>query len=215
MDTADVLFIAAEPRELHGFMKFWREVRPLRLPVYWSRAAVWKTKRVVGVANGAGRARAAGAAAAVPYKALCSVGFCGALDAALDIGDIVVGDASLQPRTAKPHTVGRVATIDHIAQSVEEKKQLRAQGAVAVEMEAGAFQDTAFYCIKSVSDLAGESFANDLNAALRPDGRISVATLLWNACRSPLARFGELNRLRVRSKIASNTLGEFLDTCEF
>lgn len=215
MDTADLLFIAAEPREFDGAMKFWRDVQPLRLPVYWSRSATWKSRRIVAIANGAGQTRAAGAERAVPYKTLCNVGFCGALDAKLQIGDIVVGDAWLQPRTARPHAVGPLVSLDHIAQTAAEKQQLRNTGAIAVEMEAGAFRAMPGYCIKAVSDLAGESFANDLNAALQPDGRFSISKLLLHACMRPIARFSELARLRARSRIASNSLGEFLDSCEF
>ncbi len=215
MDTADLLFIAAEPREFDGAVKFWSDVRPLKLPVYWSRAATWKSNRVVAIANGAGQARAAGAVKAVPYQKLCNIGFCGALDAKLQIGDIVVGDAWLQPKTKRRHTVGLLASLDHVAQSREEKQQLRATGAVAVEMEASAFRYLPCYCIKSVSDLAEETFANDLNAALQPNGRFSIPTLLMNACARPIVRFSELKRLQTRSRIASDTLGEFLDSCEF
>jgi hypothetical protein len=220
MDTADILFIAADRREFAGAMRFWRNIRPAKLrpeqlPVHWARSAVWKDKRILAIANGAGPHRSAHAAQAAPYRTLVNIGFCGALDPKLRIGDIVAGDWWLQPRTSKPFTAGRIASIDHIAQTAEEKKRLRATGAIVVEMEAAGLEKLPCYCIKSVSDLADESFANDLNSVLQPDGRLNVARLLMYACLRPFSRIPELKRLQQRAEIASNNLGEFLESCEF
>jgi uridine phosphorylase len=215
MDTADILFIAADPREFEGAMRHWRGVRELALPVHWSRAATWKEKRIVAIANGAGPKRAAMAAQAVPYGTLCNIGFCGALDRRLQIGDIVVADWWLAPRSTARHVVGRLASIDHIAQTAEEKRRLRATGAIAVEMEAAGLDNLRGYCIKSVSDLADEAFANDFNAVLQPDGRMSIPQLLLRASLRPFSRFPELKRLRERARVASASLGEFLESCEF
>ena len=66
---------------------------------------------------------------------------------------------------------GPIASIDHVAQTVAEKRQLRKTGAIAVEMEAAAVLERArawkvpFYCVRAVSDRASEGFALDLNAA--------------------------------------------------
>jgi hypothetical protein len=113
------------------------------------------------------------------------------------------------------HATGRIASIGHIAQTAEEKRNLRQTGAIAVEMEAGGLTGLPFYCIKAVSDLADESFANDLNSVLQLDGRMNIRKLVWHACRRPVPRFGELLRLRERAKMASKQLGEFLESCEF
>jgi hypothetical protein len=215
MDTADILFIAAEPMEFEGAMRHWTDVEPLKLPVHWARSATWKAKRIVAIANGSGRKRSAQAASTVSAKAIVSVGFCGALNPSLQIGDIVVGDAWRQPRTHRPHFKGPIASIDHIAQTAQEKRQLRKTGALAVEMELAGLAGLPCYCIKSVSDLAVESFTNDLNSVLNPDGRMNIAKLVFNACLKPLPRFAELLRLQQRAKRASNTLGEFLESCEF
>jgi hypothetical protein len=215
MVTADLLLIAAEPIEFEGVMKYWASVQPLALSVHWARSATWKGKRIIAIANGAGRKRAAQAASTVSTKALVSLGFCGALDPALRIGDIVVGDAWRQPRTHLPHFKGAIASIDHIAQTAGEKRELRKTGALAVEMEVAGLSGLPCYCIKSVSDLAVESFTNDLNSALAPDGRMNIAKLVLHACLKPLPRFAELLRLQQRAKLASHTLGEFLESCEF
>jgi hypothetical protein len=215
MITADILFIGAEAREFEGAMGYWTDIQPLILPVHWARFATWRGKSIVAIANGAGPRRATQAASAVGFKTLVNVGFCGALDPALKIGDIVVGDAWRQPRTYRAHFKGPIASIDHIAQTVNEKRQLRHKGAIAVEMEAAGLAGLHFYCIKSVSDLAVESFANDFNSVLNADGRVNVSKLLWKAWLRPASRFPELIRLQERSKLASSTLGEFLDSCEF
>jgi hypothetical protein len=215
MVTADILFIAAEPIEFEGAMGHWTEIEPLPLPVHWARSATWKAKRIVAIANGAGRKRSAQAASTVSAKAIVSLGFCGALDPSLQIGDIVVGDAFRQPRTHRAHFKGPVASIDHIAQTAQEKRQLRQTGALAVEMELAGLAGLPCYCIKSVSDLAVESFTNDLNSVLNPDGRMNITKLIFLACLKPLPRFAELIRLQQRAKLASHTLGEFLESCEF
>ena len=215
MDTADILFIAADPREFDGAAKFWTNVKPVPLPVHWARTARWKNRRIVAIANGAGPHRSAEAARAVPYRTLVNLGFCGALDPRLQVGSIVVGDAWLQPRTSHQHSTGPIASIAHIAQTAAEKRELRDTGALAVEMEVAGLAGRPCYCIKSVSDLADESFANDLNAVLNRDGRMNIPKLLLNACLRPATRFPELFRLKNRAQLASNTLGEFLESCEF
>jgi hypothetical protein len=215
MDTADILFIAAEPIEFVGAMRHWTHIQPAPLPVHWARSAQWKGKRIVAIANGAGPRRSAQAASAVRYTKIVNLGFCGALSPALRIGDIVVGDACRRPRTFRPHFLGKIASIDHIAQTAREKRQLLQTGALAVEMEVAGLVGLPFYCIKSVSDLAVESFANNLNAVLKPDGRLNIPKLVFNACLKPASRFAELIRLQKRAQLASNTLGEFLESCEF
>src|SRR5438874_991555 len=81
-----------------------------------------------------------------------------------------------------------------------------AAGVAAKATELGA----PFYCLRSVTDLADESFGLDFNAALRPDGRFDTMRLIAASCRRPLSLLPELLRLGVRCRIASRTLGEFV-----
>lgn len=215
MATADILFLAAEPRELTATLRFWQNVRPISLPVHWARQAMRKGRPVIAVANGAGPERARLAEKTVEYRALCNVGFCGALDPVLHVGDIVVSDAHLPVRSTRPYVSGPVASIDHIARTTAEKGSLHAQGAIAVEMESAGLAGLPFFCIKSVSDTAGETFANDFGAALLPDGRFSTARVLRSALHRPFARVPELIRMGRRAALVSRSLGEFLDSCEF
>ena len=70
------------------------------------------------------------------------------------------------------------------SQKASEKKKLRESGASVVEMEAAAVArasedlNVPFYCIRAVSDLANEDFANDFNKYLMPDGRFHIVRLV-------------------------------------
>ena len=229
-----LLLIAAEPREFSGLLKFCRKVRKLDWPVHWARAAELNGREVALLANGAGAARAAQAVeVAGSFEKLgliCSMGFCGALDETMTVGDIFVAErvqmrggeyAAVRPQSRRRHGAGVLASIDHVAQTAEEKRDLRAHGASAVEMEAAGVAAKAaelnlpFCCIKSVTDLAAESFDLDLNAALRPDGGFDTMRLIAASCRRPLTRLPELIRLGRRARTASQTLGEFVADCGF
>jgi len=227
---APLLFLAAEPRELTHWIAHWTDLRPLSLPVHWSRAGNWNGRPVLAIANGAGPARARAAVeAAAPVSAVCNIGFCGALDSALHPGDVFIAtevrngaSASAAKRPAGPPArSGPLASIDHIARTAREKRELRSAGALVVEMEAaGAARAAAalnvpFYCVRAVSDLAGEDLHNDFNAALRPDGRFSLPRILAGACASPLQRFRELIVLKQRTDLAAKNLGDFLANCTF
>ncbi len=227
---SSILFIAADPREFTGLLTHWDKVAPLHLPVHFARSGRWKGREVFAIANGAGADRAFAAILLAPKaSAICNIGFCGALDESLDIGDVVVatevstGDQSWPaslPQVPHADTV-KVACIDHVAQSAAEKRNLRQTGASIVEMESAGVAraaedlDVPFYCIRAVSDLAGEDFANDFNAALTPDGRFSILRLLAGAVSSPQVKLKELVRLEKRTTLASKKLGDFLAATTF
>lgn len=186
------------------------------------------------VANGAGATHAgpatAAAAAQCRPEAIVSMGFCGALDPALNIGDVFVattvetGGSSFRahlPQSPVPHTQGVLISIDQVAQTAAEKGRLRAAGAGAVEMEAGAVAQfaattgTPLFCVRSVTDTATQSFFLDFNKALRSDGHFGTINLLTSALGNPGKAFPELFRLQRFCRIASRTLGEFIAGCRF
>jgi hypothetical protein len=72
-----------------------------------------------------------------------------------------------------------------------------------------------FYCVKVVTDLAGEDMANDFNSALRPDGHFATMDILRSSLRQPLVRIPELIRLRKRCARSALLLGEFIADCRF
>ena len=222
-----LLFVAASPMEFAGLTKHCTKVTSASIPVHWARTAELNGNEIVMVANGAGSKRAAAAVDAAPRAdAVVSTGFCGALDPVLRIGDIFVAtaiqsDPIQQPQSTRPYATGTLASIGHVAQTAAEKQKLRAAGAAAVEMEAAGVLARAqargvpFFCIRSVTDLAGETFANDFNAALRADGHFATMQILGSAMRHPFLRLPELARLRKRCAIAAQRLGEFLADCRF
>jgi nucleoside phosphorylase len=222
--SGPLLFIAADPREFSGFLPRWQQAQPLQLPVHWARNGRWKGREVIAIANGAGADRALAAALVSPRpSAICNIGFCGALDESLRLADVVVatevrngGDSWPTAGFHSPEAKnGAVVSIDHIAQTAAEKRNLRATGASIVEMEAAGAARAAedlglpLYCVRAVSDLANEDFANDFNAALKPDGRFSILHLVRQG------HVGELLQLQRRTAHAAKKLGDFLNESSF
>jgi len=229
-----LLLIASDPMEFRGILARAERVQPTPLPVDWARTIQLGGHDLLLVANGVGARRAASAvdAAAEAFQpdAVVSTGFCGALDPQLALAD-VVGATSVAAAnrtyqavpiaSAVAHHSGVVRSIDRVAQTAEEKRRLRAGGAIAVEMEAAGVAARAetrglpFYCVRVVTDLAGETMANDFNAALRADGHFDTMVILRATLRRPLARLPELCRLRQRSVRAARVLGVFFANCRF
>ena len=229
-----LLLIASDPMECRGILARAERVQPTPLPVDWARTIQLGGHDLLLVANGVGARRAASAvdAAAETFQpdAVVSTGFCGALDPQLAVADVVVATSiaaadrsfdALPVASAAAHHSGVVRSIDRVAQTTEEKRHLRAGGAIAVEMEAAGVAARAetrglpFYCVRVVTDLAGETMANDFNAALRADGHFDTMVILRATLRRPLARLPELCRLRQRSVRAARVLGVFFANCRF
>jgi nucleoside phosphorylase len=197
-----------------------------RLPVHWAVSGTFQGKPMLAVANGAGAQRAYAAILPDRLEFICSIGYCGALDPALTAAGIFVathinGEPIPQPRSSMAFASGPLASIDHIARTAQEKSDLHAAGAMAVEMEASGALARArelqipCFAVRAVTDLANETLHCDFQRALRDDGTISVARLAVEAVRRPFTCGAELIRLGRRSVSASERLGEFLASCEF
>ena len=228
--TNPLVFIAADPRECEAWVGHWEDSQRASLPVHWARSGTWRGRAILAIANGAGAERARAAVLAAPRPAaICNIGFCGALDGSLAIGDIFTATtirngtrtyAARPPRGPEARS-GLLVSTTRVVQSASEKKKLWESGASVVEMEAAAVARASeeisvpFYCIRAVSDLANEDFANDFNKYLMPDGRFHIPRLLLGALGCPVSRFGELIRLARRTALASKNLGEFLAGCTF
>jgi nucleoside phosphorylase len=225
-----VLFVAAAPMEFRGILARAKDIRTPRIGAEFARQASLVGNEVLLVTNGMGSKRAAGAVdagCAFQPQVIVSTGFCGALDEALQIGDVVAAtavSANGRLRTARGVEAahrGVICSIDHVAQTAGEKRRLRETGACAVEMEAGAVAEKAdglglpFYCVRAVTDLANETMANDFNRALRSDGHLDTMDILRGALRFPTSRVAELFRLRSRCVRAAEALGEFFVGCRF
>src|SRR5271165_3042397 len=147
-----MLFIAAEAREFGGLVPFCRSVRKLDWPLDWARTAELNGRKVFLAANGAGP-KLAGQAVDVArsnaggggMEAVVSTGFCGGLDPEMKVGDVFVAANILSdgvsspvdaPQSRRKYFSGTLVSMDRVAQTAEEKRDLRSAGASAVEMEA-------------------------------------------------------------------------------
>ncbi len=229
-----VIFVAAEAHEFSGLIRRLRDAARLNWPVDFACVAQVNGERWILAANGPGR-RLAGDAVDIAYReekpdAVVSAGLCGALDPRFRIGQIVVaseiaaGDekySALAPAAAQPCECGVVVSIDRVAVSASDKSRLWQSGACAVEMEAGAValraskRGTPFYCVRAVSDLAGEDLPLDFNELRNGSGRFNRVRILQNAMRRPWARIPGLVRLGRNSWRAARALGDFLADCRF
>jgi adenosylhomocysteine nucleosidase len=154
-----------------------------------------------------------------PADGLVSVGFCGALDPALEIGDIIVSGTDVQ--SALPFVRGEILSADRVAVTVAEKRTLREQtGAVAVEMESAAVAAKArewgvpFRCIKVVSDTAREDMPLDFNRYRDAAGRFSRGRIALAALGRPFRAIPALLELDRNCRRAAEKLGEFLADCQ-
>jgi len=231
-----VVLLAAEAREFSGLLR--HTGRPVRLqwPLEYSGAAELNGKRLLLLAGGPGP-RLAGRALDLarqhyPFHGIVSTGFCGGLDTRLRPGSIFVATRvetpdrassfpARSPITHSEYASGPLISTDRVIQSVEEKRELRATGAAAVDMEAAAAGSRAaawqlpFYCVRAVTDAADESFLCDFNAMRDADGRFRRSGIIWAACRQPRRLLPELLLLRRRARLASLALGDFLANCQF
>ncbi len=190
------------------------------------------------VANGPGMKNARAAVEVVCGQqrmpsAIVSVGYVGALDPALEVGQIFLGrrvkrirekvdyqgESPAFPDAARV-AQGTLLTIDRVAQTSQEKGMLRQSGADAVDMEAyavaeeAAKRDIPFYCVRVVSDHAYTDFPVDFNRARRPDGTFAGWKILAQAGFSS-SRWQRLLELKRDAELASQRLADFLKTCTF
>jgi adenosylhomocysteine nucleosidase len=220
------LLVAAEAREFEGILKRAGDVRALPWQgAAFSREAVWKNSRWLLIANGPGpklveRALDRRNDGKHAVDRILSIGFCGALDPALRIGDIVVSGEV--PKGLQASFVqGDVVSVDRVAFTAREKSDLRAAtGAAVVEMESAAVAQKArdwnvpFGCVRVVSDVAGDDLPLDFNRYRNADGRFKRTSIALAALGRPFTVLPRLVRLDRDCRRAAERLGEFLANCE-
>jgi len=214
--------VAAEAREFEGILKRAGEVRPLKWPgAAFSREAAWKRNRLFLIANGPGPRLVERALEKKPdVDRILSIGFCGALDPALRIGDIVVS-GEVPKGLQSSFVQGEVVSVDRVAFTAREKSDLRAAtGASVVEMESAAVAqkarewDMPFGCVRVVSDVAGEDLPLDFNRYRDASGRFKRTRIALAAVGHPFTVLPGLIRLDRHCRRAAERLGEFLANCE-
>jgi len=155
-----------------------------------------------------------------PTDGIVSVGFCGALDPSLKIGDIVVSGDGVE--SARTFVRGEIVCADRVIVTASEKRALRQRtGAIVAEMESAAVAAKArdwgvpFRCIKVVSDIANEDMPLDFNQYRDSAGNFSRARIAFAALRRPFTAIPGLLRLDRNCRQAAQALGEFLADCKF
>lgn len=216
------LVVAAEEREFDGIREQLGGGVPLSWPeARFAREVVARGVRWWLVANGPG-ARLVREALVERrgVDGVISTGYCGALDPALSIGDIVVSGEA--PATGRTFVKGRVHSSDRvIVTSPEKRKLLLATGAVAVDMEAATVGEKAaqwnvpFRCIRVVSDTAQEDLPLDFNQFQDSSGRFSLGRIAMHALLRPFSVLPALLRLNKNCRNAGKQLGVFFADCRF
>ena len=225
--------MAAERQEIEPLARRLERLRRIELGLLWAAAGRLGPLPAALVAGrpGAANARLAVRRAQERFR-LCGVvsaGWCGALDPALRVGQVVVADRVMSDSGSEEYearpvagraTTGPVLTVDHFVATAEEKRRLRQRGAVAVEMEAAAVAAEArrmaipFFCVRAVSDVAEKTFRVDFNRARLPGGQFSTLRAAAAAGFSP-GRWRELLQTWRDARTAAESLGEFLGSCRF
>lgn len=154
-----------------------------------------------------------------------SAGICGGLSPAIGLYDVVAatsvnGFTCHLPASPRAFQRGPLKSVDRVASTPEERKQLAADGSVVVDMEAAVIAEYAqrmgvpICCVKAVSDTCDEGFTLDLNRARDGEGRFRTTAIVGQALRTPWQGLPELLRLRQRALEASRRLGEFFADCD-
>jgi adenosylhomocysteine nucleosidase len=216
------LMVGAEEREFEGILKRAGDISALPWQgAAFSRQAAWKNRRWFLIANGPGPRLVERALNQRPnVDRILSIGFCGALDPTLRIGDIVVSGEV--PKGLQASFVqGDVVSVDRVAFTAREKCELRAAtGAAVVEMESAAVAQKArewnvpFGCVRVVSDVAGDDLPLDFNRYRDADGRFERTRIALAALGRPFTVLPRLVRLDRDCRRAAERLGEFLANCE-
>jgi adenosylhomocysteine nucleosidase len=209
--------IAAMAGELKPLVQGWKAMPARHGESAWQGTVDGDS--CIAVCAGMGKEAAARACAVaaqdVPLTALVSVGWAGALSCGLQAGSAyvvneVVDDATGERfATNSPPRAGnvgalRLVTIDHVALAAEKRRLGEGYQAVLVDMEAAAVarvargQGIAFYCLKAVSDAAGETLP-DFSRYTDAQGHLQLAALLAHVAIRPrywpgLARMGKNGR---------------------
>jgi adenosylhomocysteine nucleosidase len=199
------LVMGAEEREFDGIVKRFGGAKAWDWPTQFAAQAEFNGDRWLLIANGPGKERVEeGLAKKIQVDGIVSTGFCGALDPALRVGDIV----------------RELHSIDRVAVTAGEKRVLReSTGAAAVDMESAALARKAgewavpFYAIRAVSDTALEDMPLDFNAYRGNDGRFSRSRIAMAALARPFSRVPALLRLDRNCRIAAESLGDYFAHC--
>ena len=212
--------IAAMPGELKPLVQGWK---PVPLPAARKGEAAWRGALegvdCIAVCAGMGHQAAERAcnlaSQLAPLTALVSIGWAGALSCGVQPANAYVVNEVIDAATTERFTATRPArdgnpvalklvTIDHVAPPAEKRRLAETYRAVLVDMEAATVARFArahgldFYCLKAVSDVAGEILP-DFSQYTDNQGQLQLPALLAHVAIRPrywpaLARVGNNGR---------------------
>lgn len=227
-----IAIIGAIKDEIAGIKKEMRITNTLRWPTGNAFAGTWRGVPIVLVRSGMGcdRARRALAEIAGKYtlERIISIGYAGALDPSLKVGDVVVADQVVYYETLKSYSLdgellgtmpevtrGTLLTVDQVVATPPEKKALREKySAVAVEMETFALAEETqarnlpFASVRAITDTADQELI-DCSHLVEADGEVSKLKAGWHVLTHPGDLKGMID-LGKHAKTATASLTEFL-----
>ncbi len=192
----------------------------------------WQGVPIVLVRSGMGcdSAKLALAEIAGKYDLECviSIGYAGALDPALQVGELVVADQVVYDVTSKTYSLdeeligampeahrGTLLTVGEVVATPPEKKALREKySAVAVDMETSALAEEAearhlpFASVRAITDTANQELI-DCSHLVAEDGDVSKFKAGWHILTHPGDLKGMIE-LGQHAKIATANLTAFL-----
>ncbi len=233
-----IAIIGAIKDEIAGIKNQMQITDTLRLPTGNAFVGEWQGVPIVLVRSGMGRDRARRALVEVAerydLKEIISIGYAGALDPSLEVGDLIVADKVIEMDSSHPDEGvksyslnkeifnstaalrGRILlTVDHVAATPQEKKNLREKySAVAVDMETSALAEEAqarnipFISVRAITDTAVQELI-DCSYLVEEDGEVSKLKAGWHVLTHPGDLKGMID-LGQHAKIATANLTEFL-----
>ena len=203
-----IAILGAIKDEIAGIKNQMRIDNALRWQTGNAFVGEWQGEPIVLVRSGMGRDRArralAEVAEKVDLKEVISIGYAGALDTALQVGELVVADQVVHYETLKSYPLdealistmpearrGTLLTVDEVVATPPEKKALREKfSAVAVDMETSALAEEAqtrhlpFASVRAITDTADQELI-DCSHLVAEDGDVSKLKAGWHILTHP------------------------------
>jgi len=230
-----IAIIGAIKDEIAGIKNRMRIDDALRWQTGNAFVGEWQGVPIVLVRSGMGRDRARRALTEIAGKYdleyVISIGYAGALDPALEVGELVVADKVVNYDSQKSYSLneelirtmpdarrGTLLTVDEVVATPPEKKALKEKySAVVVDMETSALTEEAeahhlpFASVSAITDTADQELI-DCSHLVTEDGDVSKLKAGWHILTHPGDLKGMID-LGKHAKLATANLTAFLRKC--